>query len=83
MHVRDCFKWIERDEGERFLRTIVELFDRSSDANCILSELDDRDKIELKSSWIVRWARTHDSPKLVLIGEQIPFVSYSTALLCT
>ena len=69
-HVRECFKWLERYDCEKFLSHLVGLSDQSVDASCILSELDEEEKKELKCSWIIRWAQDQDKPKSVLVGKQ-------------
>ena len=70
-HVRECFKWLERSDCEKFLCRLKELLDKSDHANCILSELDEEEKKKLKCSWIIRWAQNQDNQKSVLVGKQL------------
>jgi hypothetical protein len=70
-HVRECFHWKERKERKEFYRRLSSVLEHTKEGHCVLSQLEDEEKRELRCSWIVRWAKKSTESRSVLVGKWI------------
>jgi hypothetical protein len=68
-HVRECFQWKERKDRHEFYKRLASILQQTEDGDCILSQLDEEEKKELRCSWIVRWAKTGENSRSTLVGK--------------